>query len=393
MKLLRVIRSLDPLHGGPSEGIRQITPHLTKLGVSTTVLTLDHPDSSWLLNDSFKVIGLGPVLGSYGYVRGLPLCIRDIALQHDVVIVHGIWQYHSLATWRALHRTDIPYFAYTHGMLDPWFKKTYPLKHLKKWFYWPWGDYRVLRDASSVLFTTEQERLLASQSFCLYKANEIVVGYGTSAPPDNEALQRQVFLKHFPHLNGKRILLFMSRIHPKKGVDLLLEAFASIASMDATLSLVVAGPDQLGMQTKLVSRSNELGISHRVTWTGMLSGDMKWGAYRCAELFCLPSHQENFGIVVAEAMACGLPVSIAYPVNISAEVLETGAGIVHTDTISGTTAALRKWLGLSSDERRAMGQCGEQLFRDRFDFASVARNLLPVLESVIPPQQSLRIDP
>ena len=92
----------------------------------------------------------------------------------------------------------------------------------------------------------------------------------------------------------------------------------------------------------------------------MLSGELKWGAFRCAELFCLPSHQENFGIVVAEALACGLPVAIAEPVNISAEVAAADAGLVHDDTVAGTTAALRQWLALPAGEKQQMGVRGQR---------------------------------
>lgn len=362
------------------EGVRQITPHLADLGVSTTVASLDPPDAAWLRNQLFKAIGLGPVAGGYGYRRGLPDRIRALAQQHDAVIIEGIWQYHAFATWRALHRTGIPYYVYTHGMLDPWFKHTYPLKHLKKWAYWPWADYRVLSDARAVLFTTEQERLLARQSFWLYRAKERVVGYGTSAPPGDAVQQRELFLSHFPHLRGQRILLFLSRIHPKKGVDLLIDAFAAVAPEDPCLQLVITGPDQLGWKAQLQQRAAALGIADRIIWPGMLSGDLKWGAFRAAELFCLPSHQENFGIVVAESLACGLPVAIAEPVNIAAEVEAAGAGLVHANTVAGTTDALRQWFALDASEQAQMGVRGKQLFQEQFDFASVASNLLPVIE-------------
>jgi glycosyltransferase involved in cell wall biosynthesis len=379
LKLLRLSRSLNPAGGGIAEGVRQITPHLQALGVATTLASLDPPQDPWLADQGCPTIGLGPVHSGYGYRRGLPARIRGLAQQHDAVIIEGLWQYHAYATWRALRGSGLPYFVYTHGMLDPWFKRTYPLKHLKKWAYWPWADYRVLRDAKAVLFTTEQERLLARQSFWLYRAHEVVVGYGTSAPPADAEQQRQAFLARFPHLRGQRILLFLSRIHPKKGVDLLIEAFAAVASSDPRLQLVIAGPDQVGWQAALQQRAAELGIGERITWPGMLSGELKWGAFRCAELFCLPSHQENFGIVVAEALACGLPVAIAEPVNIAEEVSAAGAGLVHADTVESTTEALRRWLALTAGEKQQMGLRGEQLFRERFDFASVARALLPVL--------------
>lgn len=383
MKLLRLIRSLNPAGGGPAEGLRQITPHLAALGVATTVASLDPPETPWLQDQPFQAIGLGPVAGNYGYRRGLPARIRALAQQHDAVIIEGIWQYHAYAAWRALRGSPIPYFIYTHGMLDPWFKRAYPLKHLKKWTYWPWADYRVLRDATAVLFTTEQERRLAHQTFWLYKANELVVGYGTSAPPPDAERQRQAFLQRFPQLRGQLLLLFLSRIHPKKGVDLLIQAFAAVAHAEPRLQLVIAGPDQVGWQAALQQQAAALGIADRITWPGMLSGELKWGAFRCAKLFCLPSHQENFGIVVAEALACGLPVAIAEPVNISAEVAAAGAGLVHADTVASTTAALYQWLALPAGEKQQMGVRGQQLFRKRFDFAAVARHLLPVLEAAV----------
>lgn len=361
------------------EGVRQISPYLTALGVTTTVASLDSPDAPWLQGQPFQAVGLGPVVGSYGYRRALPACIHRLAKDHDAVIIHGIWQYHAFATWRALRGTGIPYFVYTHGMLDPWFKRTYPLKHFKKWAYWPWADYRVLRDAKAVLFTTEQERLLARQSFWLYEAKEVVVGYGTSAPPADAESQRQAFLQLFPHLRGQRILLFLSRIHPKKGVDLLIEGFAAVASIDLRLHLVIAGPDKIGWQAELQQRAVALGIADRITWTGMLSGELKWGAYRCAELFCLPSHQENFGIVVAEALACGLPVAIADPVNISGEIQAAKAGLVNKDTLNGTTNGLRQWLNLSAEERIQMAHNGLRLFCSNFDFASTSKILLTTL--------------
>jgi glycosyltransferase involved in cell wall biosynthesis len=381
MKLLHIFHSLSPASGGPAEGVRQMAPHLAVLGVEISAASLDPPDAPWLKDHAFPTFGLGPALGTYGYRRGLPGRIRALAQQHDLVIIHDMWQYNAFATWRALRGTRIPYYVYPHGMLDPWFKHTYPLKHLKKWTYWPWAGYRVLRDAEAVLFTTEQERILARESFWLYQARERVVGYGTSAPTGDTNRQRQLFLDRFPELTGKRVLLFLSRIHPKKGIDLLIDAFAAVASTDPALHLVIAGPDQVGLQASLEQQAAKLGIANRILWPGMLSGDLKWGAYRTAELFCLPSHQENFGIVVAEALACSLPVAITKPVNISAEVEAAGAGIVHDDTTAGTTKALQTWLKLSAKDRQTMGQCGLQLFQDRFDFAALAKTLLPVLEA------------
>ena len=191
------------------------------------------------------------------------------------------------------------------------------------------------------------------------------------------------FCSAFPTCAASASCCFSAASIPRRGVDLLIEAFAAVASSDPRLQLVIAGPDQVGWQAALQRRAAELGIAERITWAGMISGELKWGAFRCAELFCLPSHQENFGIVVAEALACGLPVAIAEPVNISAEVATARAGLVHVDNTAGTTAALRQWLALPIAEHVQMGRRGAQLFADSFDFASVACALMPVLESAI----------
>jgi glycosyltransferase involved in cell wall biosynthesis len=357
------------------EGIRQGTPYLAELGVQSTVACLDDPAAPWLEGFPCRVEALGPGWGRYGYRRGLVPQLRALAADHDVVIVHGLWQYHGLLAWRALHGGPVPYLVQTHGMLDPWFKRRYPFKHLKKWCYWPWADYRLLRDAEAVLFTCERERQLARQSFWLYRAKERVIAYGTAAPPGEAAQQREQFLQRWPQLRGQRLLLFLGRIHPKKGVDLLIEAFAAAARQEPMLQLVLAGPDQLGLQADLQRRAIQLDVADRLHWLGMLSGDLKWGAFHAAELFCLPSHQENFGIAVAEALACGLPVAIAEPVNISGEVAEASAGLVHDDTVAGTTAALQQWLALPEAERRAMGERGLALFAERFEIRAAARDL------------------
>ncbi len=367
------------------EGIRQITPHLSRLGVHTTVACLDLPESPWLHEQPFVPVAFGPVHSGYGYIKGLPSKILELALQHDVVIVHGIWQYHSIATWRALHNTEIPYFVYPHGMLDPWFKRTYPLKHLKKSIYWPWADYRVLRDAKAVFFTTEQERELARQSFRLYQANECVIGYGTSSAPSTADVNHDLFFHCFPELLGKRIFLFLGRIHPKKGIDLLIHAFSEVACSDSRLHLVIVGPDQIGWQRSLQHLAANLSVDERITWTGMLSGDLKWSAYRAAELFCLPSHQENFGIAVAEALACGLPVVVADSVNISTDVVRAGAGLVHQDNQLSTTEALRHWVSLPQSQHVAMGHRAYQLFNSRFDLASVSHHLFVRIQQSLHP--------
>lgn len=375
MKILHVISSVDPRGGGPIEGINQIARVQITRGHTVEIVSIDDPADPMLATASLPVHALGPPLTYYRYSPRLVPWLRANAHRYDAVIVNGLWQYGSYATWRALHGTGTPYFVFTHGMLDPWFKHEYPLKHLKKWLFWPWADYRVLRDAAAVFFTCEEERLLARRSFWLYRCNEAVVGFGTAAPAGDSTAQRAAFLSHFPGLENKRLLLFLSRIHEKKGCDLLIDAFADVCKRDARLHLVMAGPDQTGWKAALSARAKQLGIADRITWTGMLSGEMKWGAYHSAEAFVLPSHQENFGIVVAEALACGLPVLISNKVNIWREIRNSHAGIVADDTLVGTKSLLEGWLDLSEADRLHMREAAKQCFSAHFEINQAADSL------------------
>lgn len=381
MKLLHVISSINPKGGGPIEGVKQFQAPMRALGVDVEIACCDAPDAPWLATSGLhNVHALGPAHLGYAYTPRLLPWLRANAPRFDAVIVNGLWQYHSLAARQALAGTKVPYFVFTHGMLDPWFRHTYPLKHLKKWLYWPWGEYRVLRDARAVIFTCEEERLLARHSFWLYRANEAVTSYGTSSPPGNGAELAQRFLAKQPQLQGKRIVLFLSRIQEKKGCDLLLDAFAQVAKLDASLHLLMAGPDQTGWAGELKTQADKLGIADRISWPGMLQGDDKWGAFYSAEVFCLPSHQENFGIVVAEALACGKPVLISNKVNIWREIESDAAGFVDTDTVDGTVRNLQRWLALDVDGYAAMCERARQCFATRFHMQRAAQRLVEIIK-------------
>ncbi len=383
MRLLYLIPSLNPAAGGPVENLRQCGAVMTEMGHSTEVATLDEPGSRWVREFPFPATGLGPAVGSYGYTPRLVPWLRRHASDHDVVIVRGIWQYHSFACWRALRGSSTPYVVFTHGMLDPWFKRTYPWKHAKKWLYWPWAEYRVLRDAKAVLFTCEEERLLARKSFFLYSSNEQVVSYGTSTSTQDPELCKAAFLERHPELKDNRFLLFMGRIHPKKGCDLLIEAFASVRRDDPECRLVIAGPDQMGMQPQLMALARIRQVAERISWAGMISGNTKQGAMEAAEAFILPSHQENFGIVVAEALASGKPVLISNKVNIWREIEQDGAGLVADDDLAGTRWLLRTWFGMSSTEKRRMSERARQSFLNRFEIRKGAQSIIDVLSPLV----------
>jgi glycosyltransferase involved in cell wall biosynthesis len=151
---------------------------------------------------------------------------------------------------------------------------------------------------------------------------------------------------------------------------------------DSAWHLVIAGPDETGWQKELEKLADELGLSDRITWSGMLKGKLKWGAFMASEIFVLPSHQENFGIVVAEALSCSLPVILSNKVNIWREVVNCGAGFAGDDTVEGTEASLERWSELAPAEISTVRARSKKCFDEFFNFTVTSRKLLEIVERV-----------
>ena len=379
MRILNVICSTNPEYGGVIEWVRQYGPIAESLGHSVEVASFDKALDPWVTDFPITVHALGQKFNHFYSPQFVPW-LKARRHQYDLVIAHGLWRYASYGTWRALRTTNTPYFVYTHGMLDPWFKQEYPIKHMGKWLYWPWADYRVLRDARGVIFTCVQEKLKARKSFWLYKANEMVASIGITAPSGVSNTQRELFYQQYPATRNKRLFLFLGRIHLKKGCDLLLHAYAKAALSAPDLHLIIAGPDNMDWMPALTKIAKDLKISDRITWTGMISGDVKWGAFHAAEAFILPSHQENFGIAVVEAMACSLPVLISDKVDIFQEIKNDHAGLVNADTQAGTDQLFNDWLSLSEEARYRIGQNALSSFQRRFEVRNATKELLKLLQ-------------
>jgi glycosyltransferase involved in cell wall biosynthesis len=390
MRILQIIHSIDPAGGGVAEGANQLGATMTSMGHQVEIASLDQSNAPFLASSPLVVHALGAASNGYGYSKKFVPWLLENHNTYDAIVVNGLWQFHSFGTWQALCKSNTPYVVYPHGMLDPWFKKEYPLKHLKKWLYWPWAEYRVLRDAAAVLFTCQEEKLMARKSFWLYRCNEVVVSLGTSSPDGDSEREMREFFSRYPALKDKKLALFMGRIHPKKGCDLLIDAFAKLFRQHPDWHLVMAGPDQVGWRAELIQQAEALGIASRITWTGMLSGELKWGALRSAEVFVLPSHQENFGIAVAEALAIGVPTLISDKVNIWREVLADGAGLVAEDTREGTRRLLQSYLDMPEEKKLAMRESARNSFWRRFEIRRAAENLESILLRITQPNEKTR---
>ena len=378
LRLLHVIAGLSPADGGPPENLRQLAAGYAQAGVDIEVLSQDAPDAPYLADYPFRVHALGPATSVYGRNPRIDSWLAAHLGEFDGAVVEGLWQYNGPAVRRAARAAGRPYAVFTHGMLDPWFQRKYPLKYLKKYVYWLLTQYGVLRDARRVLFTTEAEAELAPTSFRPNRWSAAVVPLGTTRPSGDAEQQREAFFAMCPGARGRRLLLFLGRIHEKKGCDLLIEAFAAVAAAYPELDLVMAGPDKTGLQATLVEATRKHGIAERVHWPGMLLGDTKWGAFHASEVFILPSHQENFGIAIAEAIACRKPVLISNKINIWHYVTEDQVGFVDEDTVEGTVRLLRSWLESSPAGRQAIVDRTDACFAKRFSMENCARAIKAV---------------
>jgi len=402
VRILHVVSSMDPKAGGVCQELRSVVPQLDQLGCVNKVVSLDDPRSSFLDTDALDVIACGPSRGPWAYAVNLRQRLEVAMPDCDVVIVHGLWLYHSYAAtrhWKSMifegtgKRPKL--FVMPHGMLDPWFQRhpSRRWKAIRNWWYWKFIECRTIGLADGLLFTCHQELELAREAFRPYSPQtECNVGLGIEGPPEFDEPMNEAFLSKCPAVRDRGYLLFLSRIDPKKGIDLLLQAYANVAgnldSADSIPALVIAGPTDSEYANKMQQLARELGLAGSsaatatgpcVHFTGMLQGDAKWGAFYGCDAFVLPSHQENFGIVVAEALACGKPVLISDQVNIWREIENHHAGLFCDVNVASVERMLREWLQRGSERGQPTSENARDCFESHFRVHSAAKQLLAAI--------------
>lgn len=413
MKVLHITASMDPKLGGVCQALRTMIKGLNAYpDVQSEVVSFDDPDASFIKEnpDSIHALGLGKSAWFYNssYLTWL---LQNLS-RFDVIILHGLWNYQGYALVKALHvlkkkpksnkkntSFSTKFFVMPHGMLDPYFQKASgrKLKAVRNWVYWKLIERKVVNQADGLLFTCKAELQLAQKTFTPYNPKkELVVGLGVEEPPLYTNSMREAFLSKCPGLNDQPYLLFISRIHEKKGVDMLTDAYISITEIENSLlienqttnafikqktnltKLAIAGP---GLETPYgqkikQSASNSHNAEGAIFFPGMLTGNAKWGSFYGCEAFVLPSHQENFGVAVVEALACGKPVLISNQVNIWTEIASFKAGLIADDTAAATQDLLEKWRNLSLEQKIEMGKNARKCYEKHFAVAPAAQNLL-----------------
>ncbi len=293
---------------------------------------------------------------------------RGLVEARGVVHAHGFYVYPNkvLGAWtRRLKRALV---CHPHGMFEPWILNRSRWK--KRLVHWLFEDANF-RHARLWRALTAKE---ADQIRTLGIGGEVVVAPNgiDLAPFEDPAVT--------PAPRERRRILFLGRLHPKKGVDLLLRAAAQCEAFKADWEIVVAGPDEGGHLAELEAIVRELDLADVVRFPGTVTGEAKVALLKSADVFALTSHSEGFSVAILESMACGVPVLASHACNFP-ELARDGGGWLCEAEVDSIGAALDQALAATDDERRQRGQAGQRLVRECYTWQAVARTLLEACDA------------
>jgi glycosyltransferase involved in cell wall biosynthesis len=380
---------MHPNAGGPPVVVDRVCRRLAARGHRVRAITTDalscgqidwersYSDGGYQL-DIHKTKGSG----SFAYSGSLAQAVKSAVAESDLVHLHTLWTYPTLkAAWEC-RKQAVPYIVMPHGMLDP---NSVRHKRLKKWLYSKLFEGPNLLKAGGLIFTHPEEERLARETISDLPPGSIVPLAADEPPSTDRRQLAEEFFTRCPELAGKPTVLFLGRLHPKKGLELLITAFGHFAGQAPHARLAIVGPGDAAYREKLNSLALQLGISDRVFFLGHLSGREKWAALAAATVFVLPSYQENFAITVVEAMSIGTPVLISPYVNICRDVEEADAGVVSILDASVIAARLLEFI---SDPKLAcrLGTNGSELVRRNYNWDRTADAVEIVYRSILSPR-------
>lgn len=378
MNILHVIQTLDLAAGGPATVAPRLAAAQSKLGHDVAILCFARPDRQGAIEQALQHV---PAIGSVRRdelprparwnrlcMFGLKPRIARAVSEVDVVHLHGVWEPLLLHAARVARASGVPYVVRPAGMLDPW---SLSQKRLKKKVALALG-YRAMLDRAAFVHALNSDEKRLIEPLGLRCAVE-VVGNGVFLEELQPAPEPGAFYALQPSLEGSPYILFLGRLHEKKGLDVLADAFAHVAKQDERTHLVVAGPDD-GAQHAFEHRMDEVGLLRRVHVVGPLYGRDKLAALGDAAVFCLPSRQEGFSLAITEAMACGAPVVISEGCHFN-EVESAGAGIVTPLDAAAVGDAL---LTLLADpaRRATMSDAGRRLIETQYTWPRIAEQVV-----------------
>jgi glycosyltransferase involved in cell wall biosynthesis len=377
MRTLHVIPSLAESDGGPSKAALEMCRELTRRSHNAEIYTTNataQSRSDVLLGQPLSVHGVNvtyfPINGGtyYKYSYSMAAALKATIPRYDIVHIHSLYQFPSTAAAHYCRKYRVPYILRPHGTLDPFLYKRHPLR---KRIYELMIERRNLAAAAAVHFTSEEELRLATRSGLDFKGAVVPLGVELDDPLPCAARAADSL---WPELRGKRVILFLSRINFKKGLDILAAAFGEVHKVRADAHLVIAGPDIDGYGTKVREWLTAAAALEAATFTGMVLDTRKAALLSRADLFVLPSYSENFGIAVVEAMGAGLPIVISNRVNIWREIDAAHAGFVVTPDARELATAILALLD-NPGMARSMGERGHRLAREQFSWRAAGDHL------------------
>jgi glycosyltransferase involved in cell wall biosynthesis len=381
MRVLHVIPSVAPRYGGPSTAVGPMCRALMEHGVDSLILTTNADgDSRLAVPCGSRTTWQGvPAIfferdfsESFKYSSGLAHWLRDHVSEFDVVHVHAVLSHACLAATASCRRAGVPYVLRPLGTLAPW---SLSQKGLKKRIVLALGGRRAIQSAGAIHCTSEEERRGIEQAFP--GARGVVIPLGVDS----------VFLDapevSWAERNADPYVLAMSRLHPKKNLEALIEAFLAVGSrLSEPWRLVIAGSGEPEYVARLHAFVREQAGSSRVSFPGWVEGEQKRELIRNASVFALASRHENFGISVLEALASGVPAVLSQHVDLSDIVRAARAGWIVDTSVETLCVGLAEALG-SRDERSARAGAARKLAK-RFAWSDIAGDLVDLYRRLLP---------
>ncbi len=386
MRILHVIPTLSARYGGPAKACGEMSMALADRGHRLEIFTTNYDGFGGYIEPSVAPLSdrrsditvhtfpvdVPPDLCRIS--RPLARALNETLPAVDVLHVHSLYFFTTLAAGFFAHRHKVPLILRPHGTLDPYI---YMRHRGRKFLVESLYQNRMFKRAAAVHYTSEDERVLAAPY--VFDRPGFVVPLGLNLADYRPLPPRGSFRARYPETRDKAVLLYLGRINFKKGLDVLAKAFGKVAACRDDVHLVIAGPDNDGLKPQVEAWLEAEGVLAKTTFTGMLMGEAKLAALHDADLFVLPSFSENFGIAVIEAMASGLPVLISDRVNIHHEIDRAGAGKVEP---VDPACFAKRILSMLNDKNslREQGARGIETVKRLFNWPHIGQRLEHVYE-------------
>jgi glycosyltransferase involved in cell wall biosynthesis len=386
-RILHVIPAVASRYGGPSRAIFEMCRALREQGADVLLATTDADGAAHIDVVKGAVVAYQEVptiffsrqwSQRFGYSGGLARWLDREVKGFAVVHIHAVFSHPCIAAARSCQKHGVPYIVRPLGSLDPWSMRQ---NALVKKVMWQLAVRRMLQTAAAVHYTADEERQLAESSLGLN--NGVVIPLGIALQGFQGQDNPELFRQRHPLLGSSPYVLTLSRLHPKKNLELLLEVFLTLAKRREAFDwrLVIAGDGEAAYVDSLKRLVRQRDGEQRVLFAGWLDGAERASALHSAALLALPSHQENFGLAAAEALACGVPVVVSEHVNLAPEIARYGAGWVTSLDAETFSSTLNEALQDETECHRR-GGAGREMVLRRFSWEEVASRLLSLYESV-----------